>query len=189
MAPKKRSDKQQGPAKPELQARVTRSSAKRAAKAGPAESEPELLKKKKTNKAAKKEEEHEEKNSAPNSKTVVIEQPEPELPKRKAKKVEKKEEELEEVNSDTTAKTIVIEHCKQCNSFKTRAIQVKEGLEKSVAGITVLVNPEKPRRGCFEIREDGGEKFISLVDMKRPFAPMKALDMEKVIYDIVDGIK
>jgi hypothetical protein len=32
---------------------------------------------------------------------------------------------------------------KQCNSFKTRAIQVKEGLEKSVAGITVLVNPDK----------------------------------------------
>ncbi|XP_059461812.1 uncharacterized protein LOC132190787 [Corylus avellana] len=149
MAPKKRSDKQQGPAKPELQERVTRSSAKRAAKAGPAESEPELLKKKKTNKAAKKEEEHEEKNSAPNSKTVVIEQPEPELPKRKAKKVEKKEEELEEVNSDTTAKTIVIEHCKQCNSFKTRAIQVKEGSEKSVAGITVLVNPDRWKEDQF----------------------------------------
>ncbi|XP_059461527.1 uncharacterized protein LOC132190525 [Corylus avellana] len=140
MSPKKRSNKQQDPAKPELaelQARVTRSSAKRAAKAGLTESEPELLKKKMTKKAAKKEEEHEEKNSVPNSKTVVIEQPEPELLKRKAKKVEEKEEELEEVNSDTTAKTIVIEHCKQCNSFKTRAIQVEEGLEKSVAGIPV----------------------------------------------------
>lgn len=32
---------------------------------------------------------------------------------------------------------------KQCNSFKTRAIQVKEGLEKRVAGINVLVNPDK----------------------------------------------
>lgn len=28
-----------------------------------------------------------------------------------------------------------------------------------------------------------------LQDMKRPFQPMKALDMEKVISDIVDGIK
>jgi hypothetical protein len=28
-----------------------------------------------------------------------------------------------------------------------------------------------------------------LQDMKRPFAPMKALDMEKVISDIVDGVK
>lgn len=32
---------------------------------------------------------------------------------------------------------------KQCTSFKTRAIQVKEGLEKDVSGITVLVNPDK----------------------------------------------
>lgn len=32
---------------------------------------------------------------------------------------------------------------KQCNSFKTRAIQVKEGLEEGVTGITVLVNPDK----------------------------------------------
>ncbi|XP_062164632.1 FK506-binding protein 4 isoform X2 [Alnus glutinosa] len=162
MAPKKRSGKQQDPEKPELQARVTRSSAKRAASAGSAESEPELPKKK-TKEAAKKEEEHEEK------KTVEIDQPEPELPKKKAKKAEKKEEEQEEINSEPNGKTIVIEHCKQCNSFKTRAIQVKEGLEKSVAGITVLVNPDK--------------------EMKRPFKPMKALDMEKVISDIVDGIK
>lgn len=85
-------------------------------------------------------------------------------------------------------RTIVIEHCKQCNSFKTRANQVKEGLEKSVAGILVILNPEKPRRGCFEIREEGGEKFISLLDMKRPFTPMKQLDMEKVIADIIDKI-
>ncbi|XP_057504339.1 uncharacterized protein LOC130787880 [Actinidia eriantha] len=88
-----------------------------------------------------------------------------------------------------TNKTIVIEHCKQCNAFKTRAIQVKNGLENDVSGITVLVNPEKPRRGCFEIREEGGEKFISLLDMKRPFAPMKALDMDKVISDVIDKIK
>ena len=32
---------------------------------------------------------------------------------------------------------------KQCNSFKTRANQVKEGLEKGVSGITVLLNPDK----------------------------------------------
>ncbi|CAL5419473.1 unnamed protein product [Camellia sinensis] len=78
---------------------------------------------------------------------------------------------------------------KQCNSFKTRAIQVKNGLESGLSGVNVLVNPEKPRRGCFEIREEGGEKFISLLDMKRPFTPMKALDMDKVISDIIDKIK
>ncbi|KAF7817192.1 fasciclin-like arabinogalactan protein 3 [Senna tora] len=77
---------------------------------------------------------------------------------------------------------------KQCASFKTRANHVKEGLEKSVAGITVILNPEKPRKGCFEIREEGGEKFISLLDMKRPFTSMKKLDMEKVTSDIIDKI-
>ncbi|GAB2285830.1 hypothetical protein Dimus_020270 [Dionaea muscipula] len=87
------------------------------------------------------------------------------------------------------SKTIIIEHCKQCNSFKTRAFQVKEGLEKGVSGITVQVNPAKPRRGCFEIREEGGDKFISLLDMKRPFKPMKDLDMQQVIADIVDRIQ
>lgn len=32
---------------------------------------------------------------------------------------------------------------KQCNAFKTRAIQVKEGLEGAVPGVTVTLNPEK----------------------------------------------
>ncbi|KAI3453686.1 hypothetical protein Pfo_010349, partial [Paulownia fortunei] len=59
-------------------------------------------------------------------------------------------------SSSAAAKTVIIEHCKQCNSFKTRAIQVKNGLEKGVAGISVVINPEKPRKGCFEIREEGG---------------------------------
>ncbi|KAL3647184.1 hypothetical protein CASFOL_008152 [Castilleja foliolosa] len=86
------------------------------------------------------------------------------------------------------SKTIIVEHCKQCNSFKTRAIQVKNGLEKGVEGVKVVVNPEKPRRGCFEIREESGGIFVSLLDLKRPFKKMKDLDMEKVISDIVEKI-
>ncbi|KAG5530868.1 hypothetical protein RHGRI_025728 [Rhododendron griersonianum] len=58
---------------------------------------------------------------------------------------------------------------KQCNSFKTRAVQVKNGLENDLPGITVLVNPEK--------------------DLKRPFKPMKELDMDDVIADIIGKIK
>ncbi|KAK4749091.1 hypothetical protein SAY87_026540 [Trapa incisa] len=85
-------------------------------------------------------------------------------------------------------RTVVIEHCKQCNSFKTRALQVKNGLESGVSGIIVLVNPDKPRRGCFEVREEGGEKFVSLLGMKRPFTPMKALDMEKVVLQIIEKL-
>lgn len=92
-------------------------------------------------------------------------------------------------NGGSKARTVVIEHCKQCNAFKTRAFQVKAGLENGVPGIIVLLNPEKPRRGCFEIREEGGEKFITLLNMPRPFKPMKELDMDKVISDIIDKIK
>ncbi|KAL1210449.1 hypothetical protein V5N11_006778 [Cardamine amara subsp. amara] len=111
----------------------------------------------------------------------------------KAKKAKKEDEASEEEEKpeveDPTKTKIVIEHCKQCNAFKTRAIQVKEGLEEAVPGVIVTLNPEKPRRGCFEIREEGGQTFISLLEMKRPFAPMKALDMEEVIEDIIKKIK
>ncbi|KAG2691672.1 hypothetical protein I3843_08G019100 [Carya illinoinensis] len=158
MAPRKRGDVQEEPAKPKLSTRVTRSSAKRAGNTNLAD--------------------------------LVVDWPQPELPKKKkAKKAVSKEVKGEDSSEVAKTKTIVIEHCKQCNSFKTRAIQVKEGLEKGVFGITVVVNPDKPRRGCFEIREEGGETFISLLDMKRPFAPMKALNMGKVISDITDKIK
>ncbi|XP_068327931.1 uncharacterized protein [Pyrus communis] len=39
-------------------------------------------------------------------------------------------------------RTIVIEHW-QCKSFKTRADEVKDSLEKGVPGIKVLLNPDK----------------------------------------------
>ncbi|KAM0027487.1 hypothetical protein Hdeb2414_s0019g00540831 [Helianthus debilis subsp. tardiflorus] len=64
--------------------------------------------------------------------------------------------------------------CTKCKQCKIRAVKVKDDLESVISGINVLVNPEKPRRGCFEVREEGGKKFVSLLDMKRPFGPMKA---------------
>ncbi|KAL0679888.1 hypothetical protein Bca4012_007869 [Brassica carinata] len=90
--------------------------------------------------------------------------------KKAKKEVEAFQEDEEAEVEDKTKPKIVIEHCKQCNAFKTRAIQVKEGLEGAVPGVTVALNPEKgysftPRRGCFEIREEGGETFISLLVM------------------------
>ncbi|KAF5748075.1 selenoprotein H [Tripterygium wilfordii] len=104
---------------------------------------------------------------------------------------EKTEEERgTEYTDDAIAKrTIIIEHCKQCTSFKKRADMVKAGLEERVPGINVIVNSEKPRKGCFEVREEGGETFISLLDMKRPFKPMKDLDMAQVISDIIDKME
>ncbi|KAL0733862.1 hypothetical protein Bca4012_010072 [Brassica carinata] len=126
----------------------------------------------------------------------------PEKRKRKTKSKEggsatkkiKKEKEEEAVVEDEEAeasekKTIVIEHCKQHKSFKERANEVKEGLEKAVPGIIVTLNPDKPRRGCFEIREEGGETFISL--LVKPFILQRyeELDMEEVVANIVEKIK
>ncbi|CAN8314953.1 unnamed protein product [Cochlearia groenlandica] len=116
---------------------------------------------------------------------------------KKSKKVKREEDETAsevkeedgEEDDESEKKKIVIEHCKQCNSFKTRANQVKEGLENAVPGVVITLNADKPRRGCFEIREEGGETFISLLDMKRPFTAMKELDMEDVIKNIVEKIK
>ncbi|XP_023536837.1 selenoprotein H-like [Cucurbita pepo subsp. pepo] len=142
---------------------------------------------------------------AANSKAdLTVEEPVVKLPKRKKAKRAPKEngkaEEVENEGEDLDAaseklgveaknRAVVIEHCKQCQSFKKRAIEVQNGLEKGVPGITVLLNPDKPRRGCFEIRSEDGEKFISLLDMKRPFTRMKELDMEEVISDIIEKIK
>ncbi|CAN4077773.1 unnamed protein product [Withania somnifera] len=110
----------------------------------------------------------------------------PETPKSKRVKKTPVSSDPEPLKSGS--KVVVVEHCTQCKQFKIRAVKVKEELESGVPGLKVRVNPEKPRRGCFEIRVDG-EKFVSLLDMKRPFGPMKALDMDKVISDIIEKIK
>ncbi|XP_023546291.1 selenoprotein H-like [Cucurbita pepo subsp. pepo] len=142
---------------------------------------------------------------AVNSKAdLVVEEAVTELPKSKkvkrapkengkAKEVGNEGEEIDaaskKLSKDAKNRTVVIEFCKQCQSFKKRAIQVQSGLENGVSGITVLLNPNKPRKGCFEIRSDDGEKFISLLDMKRPFTRMKELNMEEVISDMIEKIK
>ncbi|KAG2308220.1 hypothetical protein Bca4012_082713 [Brassica carinata] len=140
--------------------------------------------------------------SSSSSKLMTYESPEKRKRKSKAKeagpatkkiKQEKEDDvaaaEKEEGDDDSEHKRIVIEHCKQCKSFKERANEVKDGLEIAVPGIIVTLNADKPRRGCFEIREEGGETFVSLLDMKRPFKEMKDLDMEQVIADIVEKLK
>ncbi|XP_062204148.1 uncharacterized protein LOC133906300 [Phragmites australis] len=110
----------------------------------------------------------------------------------KGRKRAKKEAEavVEEDGGDVAekGKRVIVEACTQCRQFKIRAQKVKEDLESSVPGVSVIINPEKPRRGCLEIREEGGEVFISLLNMPRPFTPMKKLDMDEVIKDIAKKI-
>ncbi|CAA7408191.1 unnamed protein product [Spirodela intermedia] len=88
-----------------------------------------------------------------------------------------------------SSKTIIVEACKQCHQFKKRASMVKDGLENGVPGINVVVNPEKPRRGCFEIRDANGQTFVSLLNMPRPFTRMRELDMDALISDIIEKVK
>ncbi|KAK6117087.1 hypothetical protein DH2020_049132 [Rehmannia glutinosa] len=92
-------------------------------------------------------------------------------------------------SSSGASKTIIIEHCTQSKSFKTKANQVKKGLEKAVAGVKVELNPENPREGCFEVREESGDTFVSMLGVESPFDEIKALDVEKVVSDIVERIR
>uniref|UniRef100_A0A0D9XVP3 Selenoprotein H n=1 Tax=Leersia perrieri TaxID=77586 RepID=A0A0D9XVP3_9ORYZ len=107
------------------------------------------------------------------------------------KRTKKAEEEVAEKDSSAVVgdgKRIIVEACTQCRQFKIRATKVKEDLESAVPGVSVVINPEKPRRGCLEIREEGGEVFISLLNMPRPFTAMKKLDMDEVIRDVANKI-
>ncbi|CAL5093727.1 unnamed protein product [Urochloa decumbens] len=114
--------------------------------------------------------------------------PEPKGRKRGKKEAAQVVEEEDGGDVAAEGKRIIVEACTQCRQFKIRAQKVKEDLESSVPGVSVIINPEKPRRGCLEIREEGGEVFISLLSMPRPFTPMKKLDMDEVIKDIANKI-
>ncbi|KAK4422645.1 hypothetical protein Salat_1847000 [Sesamum alatum] len=91
-------------------------------------------------------------------------------------------------SSSAAAKTVIIEHSTQSNTFKKIANRVKIALKKELAGIKVVLNPEKPRKGCFEIREEGGEVFVSLLDLVGPFEQLKALDVNATVSEIVAKI-
>ena len=52
---------------------------------------------------------------------------------------------------------------------------------------SVTINPEKPRKGCFEVRVNG-DAVLSLMDMPRPFTKLKALDFDgQVSKDIMEA--
>jgi selT/selW/selH-like putative selenoprotein len=130
-------------------------------------------------------------------------------PKKKAAKRGKKvseEEEEEDVQGDEeddseevpevpvakvsngVSTRIVIEHCKQCNSFKTRALKIQDALKLAIPDLDIAINPEKPRRGCFEIRDSNGNIFISLQDMPRPFKKLKDLDLDETAANIISKL-
>eukprot|EP01018_Ginkgo_biloba_P040099 Gb_12619 [translate_table: standard] len=97
--------------------------------------------------------------------------------------------ETTEPKLSSKAKNITIEHCKQCNCFKVRALKVEKALKDAVPDVDVKINPEKPRRGCFEIRDGQGSIFLSLQNMPRPFTKLKQWDLDSTISDIIVKIQ
>lgn len=57
----------------------------------------------------------------------------------------------------------------------------------SGSGATVAVNAEKPGRGNFVVRVHGAP-VVELRAMKRPFPPLKALDMEDVTQKVLKAL-
>ena len=61
-----------------------------------------------------------------------------------------------------------------------------EGFINAADGaIVVTINPEKPRKGCFEVRV-GDKAVVSLLDLPRPFLKLKALGMEDVAKAVIN---
>jgi len=71
--------------------------------------------------------------------------------------------------------------------FKNRAEKLSNNLKKE-GGFSVVINEQKPRKGCFEVKM-GSKIFLSLLDMPRPFTKLKALDFDVVANDIIKQAK
>lgn len=103
---------------------------------------------------------------------------------------EAEEEVAEEAPADAKSeKVVIIEASKECQCFKTRAAKVQTGLHKAIPGIEVVINPDKPRKGCFEVRSKDGNIYMSLLNLPRPFTKLKNVDMDKAVEEIVAKVK
>lgn len=63
--------------------------------------------------------------------------------------------------------------------FKRRANELEKLVLESVPGAKFVVNAEKPRKGCFEVRR-GGKVYVSLQSLPRPFTKLRNLDLAEV---------
>lgn len=69
-------------------------------------------------------------------------------------------------------------------AFKTRAAKIEKAAKD--AGYSVSINVEKPRKGAFVVKIEGQEApIIELLALPRPFAKLKALDMDQVVADVL----
>jgi len=86
-------------------------------------------------------------------------------------------------------KVLSIEACKQWSVFKTRAGKIQKYLADHGAAVNVEINKEKPGKGNFVVRLEGkDEPILELIGMKRPFAALKALDMDDIGKMVMDAL-
>ena len=83
-------------------------------------------------------------------------------------------------------KTVVIEACKQWGAFRSRATKIANAVGNKAI---VEINKEKPGKGNFIVSVSGlDEPIVKLLGLKRPFPPLKALDMEEICSKVVEAI-
>ena len=93
------------------------------------------------------------------------------------------------VATTTGGKVLSIEACKQWSVFKTRAGKIQKYLAQHGAAVDVVINKEKPGKGNFVVRLEGKEEpILELLGMKRPFAALKALDMDDIGKEVMDAL-
>lgn len=89
-------------------------------------------------------------------------------------------------NGDEFITTRLFNVCRSV--FKTKAEKIRKALV--AAGHRVSVNESKPRRGAFVISIVGKEEpEVELLGLKRPFQPLRELDLDKTIADLIEKTK
>jgi len=68
--------------------------------------------------------------------------------------------------------------------FRSKANKLEKLLKKSVPGVCIERNTERPRKGTFEVVANG-ETMVSLEAMPRPFKKLRELDIDGLSESIV----
>ena len=100
---------------------------------------------------------------------------------------EKKEEKAQNAKETSISlKSVTIEACKSWGAFKSRSTKIQKGVGSKAK---VEINKEKPGKGNFIVKVSGVEEaIVELKGMKRPFKPLKELDMDDVIEKVLAAI-
>lgn len=72
--------------------------------------------------------------------------------------------------------------------FKRRAAELEKLVKEEAPGASFVVNPDKPRRGTFEVRR-GDKVYVSLQALPRPFTKLRELDMAALAAEVAADVQ